>query len=71
MSVITTEMTREELQQLIDQAVWQALQRMFQDPDYGLALRDDVVERLKADESLDEDELLSAEQVASELDLDW
>jgi hypothetical protein len=71
MSVIITEITREELQVLIEQAVWKALSRLVQDPDYGLTLRDEVVERLEASESISEDELISVKDVVADLNLKW
>ncbi len=71
MSVLITEITREELQALIEQAVWKALSQLIQDPDYGLTLRDEVVERLKASESISEAELISAKDVAADLKLKW
>lgn len=71
MSTVTVEMTREELQQMIEETVWQTLYRVLRDPDYELNLREKVIERLQADESLTEDELIPAEQVAAELGLRW
>lgn len=71
MSTVTVEMTREELQQMIEETVWQTLYRVLRDPDYELNLREKVIERLQADESLTEDELIPVEQVAAELGLRW
>lgn len=71
MSVLITEITREELQVLIEQAVWKALSQLIQDPDNGLILRDEVVERLTASESISEGELISAKDVAAGLNLKW
>ena len=71
MSVLITEITREELQVLIEQAVWKALSQLIQDPDNGLTLRDEVVERLKASESISEGELISAKDVVADLNLKW
>jgi hypothetical protein len=71
MSVLITEITREELQVLIEQAVWKALSQLIQDPDNGLILRDEVVERLTASESISEGELISAKDVSAGLNLKW
>ncbi len=71
MSTVMVEMTREELQQIIEETVWQTLYQVLRDPDYGLVLHEQVIERLQADESLTEDELIPADQVAEELGLRW
>ena len=71
MGVLVGEMTRDELQRLIEQSVRQALQEMLDDPDGGLVLRDRVVERPREDEHLDEDGLIPAGKKGSELGAGW
>jgi len=71
MSVMITEITREELQVLIEQAVWKALSQLVQDPDNGLTLRDEVIDRLRASETISDSELISAKDVADDLNLKW
>jgi hypothetical protein len=71
MATIQTELTRKELEELIERAVWSALSRLLEDPDYGLPLQEAVVERLKREQDLDEAELLSASQAALDLGLKW
>ena len=71
MSVVITEITPEELQELIEKAVWKALRQVLNDPDYGLELRDEIIQRLEANDSLTEEDLISAENVAADLNLKW
>lgn len=71
MGALVGEMTRDELQRLIEQSVRQALQEMLEDPDCGLVLRDRVVERLSEDEHLNEDGLIPVEKRGSELGAGW
>jgi Na+-translocating ferredoxin:NAD+ oxidoreductase RnfG subunit len=71
MSTVIKEITPEELQELIEKAVWKALRQVLNDPDYGLELRDEVIQRLEKSSNLTEDDLMSAENVAADLDLKW
>jgi Na+-translocating ferredoxin:NAD+ oxidoreductase RnfG subunit len=71
MSTVIKEITPEELQELIEKAVWKALRQVLNDPDYGLELRDEVIQRLEKSNNLTEDDLMSAENVAADLDLKW
>ena len=71
MSKLITEITREELQTLVERAVWKALRQLGQDPDCGLTLRDELVERLRAAESISDNELISAKDVVADINLKW
>jgi hypothetical protein len=46
MSTTVAQMTREELQEMLEATIEQKLLEMLGDPDEGLELRDDVRERL-------------------------
>ncbi len=48
MSEMVIHITKEELQQLIEASVEQALLELFGDPDNGLELREAIKERLRA-----------------------
>jgi DNA primase large subunit len=46
MSITIAQMTKEELQEMLEATIEQKLLEMLGDPDEGLELRDDVRERL-------------------------
>lgn len=71
MSVIITEVTREELRELIEESIRKALREMLEDPDYGLEMRDELVERILTEASLPEEELRPASEVAARLGIAW
>lgn len=69
------DMSVEEFKVLVQETVVQAMAELLNDPDEGLALRDDFeiilrnsLEKLKADPS---GQMFSAEEVATELGLEW
>ncbi len=73
MTTRVTDMSVDELKFLIQETVTQAFTELFQDPDKGLALREEMKEALqlslKAANS--GEETIPAEDVASRLGLDW
>ena len=69
-----SDMTVEELKQLVRAAVRDALQDLLPDPDAGLELREDVIDFLReslAQEAQGTLRKISADQVAADLGLDW
>ena len=68
-----SDMSVEELRELIQETVTEVLQEMLRDPDAGLALREDFRDALQ--HSLEtpesERETLTAEKVAEYLGLSW
>jgi hypothetical protein len=69
-----SDLTVDELKQLVRLAVREALDDLLPDPDSGLELRDDVVDSLRdslAQEAQGHLTRIAADQVASELGLTW
>ena len=68
-----SELSVGELRVLIQEVVRQTLEDLFRDPDDGLELREDFGNELQASLNVPrkDDELLSAENVASQLGLEW
>jgi hypothetical protein len=62
-----TDLTVDQLKTLIRETVAETLAEMLQDPDEGLALRQDFVFQLQASLSEQEDDLVPAQEVAERL----
>ncbi|MCI5151362.1 MAG: hypothetical protein D3916_18600 [Candidatus Electrothrix sp. MAN1_4] len=73
MTARVSDLSVDELRVLIQEVVRQTLKDVFRDPDDGLELREDFKNEMQAslNTSLADDNLLSAEGVASQLGLEW
>lgn len=67
------ELSVEQLKALIQEAIEEKFQEILGDPDQGLPLRAEIVERLKRSLSLAdlEEKAIPVEQVAEKLGLKW
>lgn len=67
------DLTVEELRELIKEVVTQTMLEMLGDPDEGLALREDIQERLHRSltQAQTTGETRSAQDVAAKLGLEW
>ncbi len=66
------DLTTEELEQLIQYAVKHTILDLLKDPDVGLELRQEIIERLEASFAREQDDeaLIPASEVAAELGLE-
>jgi hypothetical protein len=73
MTTRVSDLSVDELRVLIQEVVRQTLKDLFRDPDDGLELRGDFKNELQASLNAPQkdNELLSAESVASQLGLEW
>ena len=73
MATQVAELSVDELRLLIQDVVRETIEELFQDPDKGLELRDDLKEKLlRSVKSVQEGgETYSAETIAASLGLDW
>ncbi|MBW2108304.1 MAG: hypothetical protein JRI36_06530 [Deltaproteobacteria bacterium] len=67
------DLTVDELKQLIREVVLQTIREVFNDPDGGLELREDVKRRLQSSlaSAATGGDTVSAQEVASNLGLEW
>ena len=64
------EMTMEQLQALIDERVEQKLEEILADPDEGLEVREEIIEKLKA-QRIYRKKRIPMEEVAKEYGLEF
>jgi len=69
MDVKVNELSLEELKKFIDEAVDMRLEALLGDPDIGLELRPEVIERIK--KSRRNKTTVPAEEIAKRLGLKW
>lgn len=66
------DLSREELRTLVKDAVEDALVGLFGDPDYGLELRPEVIDRLQHSlKQVKGEERIPAEEVAKRVGVNW
>ncbi len=69
MASTIAQMTKDELQELIEESIERKFLELFQDPDVGLELRDEVRERLRRSFAAEErgERGISAKQLAERI----